>query len=158
MNKDKSVIKIYDKIIDWFDNARTKDLSLERKYLNLIDAHLAEHSSILDVGCGTAEPLASYFIKNGHHLTGLDASEKMIACCKKRFPEQEWIVGNMADLQLNRQFDLVIAWHSFFHLPHKIHARTLSLFAAHLKNDGLLVFTTGTEKGEIYAENGGEQL
>lgn len=54
MTKEKSAIRVYDKIIDCFDNARTNALSLERKYLELIDAHLKEQSSILDIDCGGA--------------------------------------------------------------------------------------------------------
>jgi SAM-dependent methyltransferase len=158
MTKEKEVAHIYDKIIHWFDTHRTKDLSLEEKYLAIIEPYLPKQGTILDVGCGTAEPLAAYFIEKGHELTGLDASKKMIALCKERYPKQEWILGDMRTLKLDKTFDVVIAWHSFFHLPHEAHADTLKLLASHLKPHGLLIFTTGAEKGELWSENGGEQL
>ena len=56
---------------------------------------------------------ASFFESSGHHveqgygLTGVDSSPSLIAMCRKRFPDQEWIVADMRELPALGSFDLV---------------------------------------------------
>jgi dihydrofolate reductase/ubiquinone/menaquinone biosynthesis C-methylase UbiE len=154
----KKVYLVYDEIIDWFDSHRSKELDMEKFYLNLLQNHVSQGSKILDVGCGTGEPMAEFFIKKGYDLTGVDASEKMIQLCKKRFPEAKWILADMRTLDLQDKFHAVIAWHSFFHLPHDDQRETLKLLASLVEQDGLLIFTSGEEFGEVWGENGGHDL
>ena len=59
-NKEK-VYESYDEIVDWFDDARTKTL-MESEYLNLIVKSIPADGSIVDLGCGTGEPIAQFFI------------------------------------------------------------------------------------------------
>ncbi|WP_347573682.1 class I SAM-dependent methyltransferase [Legionella sp.] len=151
------VYKAYEKIVDWFDEARTKTL-MEAEYLNLIISSIPAGASILDLGCGTGEPIAQYFIAKGFKVTGVDGSKKMIELCKKRFPNEEWLVSDMRELNLQRQFDVILAWHSFFHLDQASQRAMFQLFAAHIKPNGILTFTSGVEEGEVWANNGGEEL
>ena len=55
-------------------------------------------------------------------VTGVDAASAMITMCAERFPENEWLVADMRTLALNRTFNGIIAWDSFFHLPRPISA------------------------------------
>lgn len=155
-NKER-VYECYDEIVDWFDDARTKTL-MESEYLNLIIKSTPAGGSILDLGCGTGEPIAQFFIDKGFKVTGVDGSKKMIALCKKRFPNEHWIVSDMREINLNQQFDVVLAWHSFFHLDHNSQRKMFKIFNAHIKPGGLLVFTSGEEEEEIWSDNGGQQL
>lgn len=156
MNKDK-VYEVYDAIIDWFDDARAKNL-MESEYLNLIVSKIPFAGSILDLGCGTGEPIAQFFINNGFHVTGVDGSNKMIALCQSRFPSARWVVSDMRLINFEQQFDAVLAWHSFFHLDHKSQRDMFKIFEAHTKPGGILAFTSGVDEGEVWSENGGQQL
>ncbi|MEM9242836.1 MAG: class I SAM-dependent methyltransferase [Pseudomonadota bacterium] len=157
VNKE-NVYQLYDEIITWFDTHRDKRLVMERPYLDMIKNTIPSGSAILDVGCGTGEPIAKFFIDSAYEVVGIDASEKMIALCKKRFPMARWLVADMRKLKLQQKFNLVIAWHSFFHLPHKDQHHTLKLLVSYLKPQGLLVFTSGTEHSEVCSDNGGYNL
>ncbi len=152
------VYEIYDKIIHWFDAHRSKDLSLEKAYLDVIQAHIPASGSVLDVGCGTGEPIAKFFIEQGYQVTGVDASKAMIELCKQRFPQAHWLLADMRTLQLPGQFDIVLAWHSFFHLPHEDQKPTLQLLTSYVKSGGLFAFTSGTEHSEVWSDNGGYDL
>lgn len=55
-NKEK-VYEFYEEIVQWFDGARTKTL-MESEYLNLIVKSVPGGGSVLDLGCGTGEPIA----------------------------------------------------------------------------------------------------
>ncbi|WP_028389025.1 methyltransferase domain-containing protein [Legionella fairfieldensis] len=156
MNKTK-VYEVYEEIVDWIDDARTKTL-MELKYLNLIVNTIPQVGSILDLGCGAAEPMAQFFIEKGFKVTGVDGSQKMIALCKKRFPNERWIVSDMRDINLQQQFDAILAWHSFFHLDHDSQRNMFKIFESHIKLGGVLAFTSGDEEGEVWSDNGGQQL
>ncbi|MGQ3889976.1 class I SAM-dependent DNA methyltransferase [Legionella sp. CNM-1927-20] len=156
-NKDK-VYQVYDEIIDWFDNNRRKDLIMEKFYLNFIQKYLPPRSTILDIGCGTGEPIDKFLIDEGYTVIGIDASKKMIDLCKQRFPKERWLLADMRTLDLNEKFHAVIAWHSLFHLPQEDQRSTLKLLASYVEQNGLLMFTSGPESGEAWSENGGQDL
>jgi 2-polyprenyl-3-methyl-5-hydroxy-6-metoxy-1,4-benzoquinol methylase len=155
-NKDK-VYEAYEEIVNWFDDARTKTL-MESEYLNLIVNSVPAGGSILDLGCGTGEPIAKFFIAKGFKVTGVDGSQKMIELCKKRFPSERWIISDMRDINLNQRFDVVLAWHSFFHLDPDGQRKMFRLFDAHIKRGGILAFTSGVKEDEGWSDNGGQQL
>jgi SAM-dependent methyltransferase/GNAT superfamily N-acetyltransferase len=156
-NKD-SVKETYDKLASWFDEARTKDLSLEEKVLSFLEKNLSNNAKILDVGCGTGEPIARFFIERNYQLTGIDNSQSMLSYCRDRFPDNTWICMDMRKLALNQKFDCIIAWHSFFHIQRNEQESVLRKFSDHLNTKGFLVFTSGVDNGEIWSNNGGEML
>lgn len=153
----KNVFKVYDRIAEWFDQHRGQQL-VEKKYLDYLISTLPDTASILDVGCGTGEPIFRYFAERSYPILGLDASAAMLAIARKNFPEHEFLQMDMRELQLDRQFDAILAWHSFFHLPLEDQKNMFTRFHEHLKPNGILLFTSGHERGEAWGENGGEQL
>jgi trans-aconitate methyltransferase len=87
-----------------------------------------------------------------------DFSEAMIDLCRSRFPNNKWFTADMRNLSLNNQYDCVIAWHSFFHIPKEQQKDVLANLCSLVKYDGLLYFTSGIENGEVWSNNGGEML
>ncbi len=86
------------------------------------------------------------------------ASEKIIDLCKQRFPNAKWLLADMRTINLQEKFHAVIAWHSFFHLPHDDQRSTLKLLTSMVEKNGLLIFTSGEEYGEVWSDNGGHDL
>ena len=156
MNKDK-VYQSYDKISTWFDEARSRDL-FEKPYLDLAISYLKPNAKILDLGCGMGEPIGKYFIDKGYQLTGVDGSSKLIDLAKARFPKAKFMVGDMREINLSEKFDLVLAWHSFFHLSKDDQRLMFKIFEEHLNLGGILMFTSGPSEGEVWSDNGGEML
>ncbi len=155
-NKDK-VYESYDEIVHWFDDARSKNL-MESEYLNLIINAVPGGGSVLDLGCGTGEPIAKFFIDKGFKVTGVDGSKNMIELCKKRFPNEQWLISDMRTINLHQQFDVILAWHSFFHLDQASQRKMFKTFETHLKPGGVLAFTSGEEESEVWGDNGGQPL
>lgn len=147
----------YNRISAWFAEHRYTGL-MEREYVETILKYLPPEGQILDLGCGTGKPLAEYFIERGHHVTGVDGSEEMIRRCTANFPMQLWIVADMLNIPLFGQFDVILAWHSFFHLTHNQQRQMFPIFSQYLKDGGVLAFTSGDKHGEVYGENGSENL
>lgn len=152
-----NVYKDYEKIADWFDTHRSREL-FEKKYLDTVIAYLHQGALILDLGCGMGEPIAQYFIEQGFELLGVDGSANMIALASERFPSARWMVADMRQLHLDEKFDCIIAWHSLFHLSADDQRKMFPFFAQHLKKYGMLLFTSGDQAGEVWSENGGQNL
>ena len=156
-NKKHNVFKTYDIIADWFSQNRNSVL-MEKAYLDQLIAIVGISGSVLDLGCGTGMPMMDYLINRGMQTTGVDASYHMLAIAKKNLPQNEFIEADMRELALDRKFDAIIAWHSFFHLPAEDQPAMFKIFKDHLKENGILLFTSGKEYGEAWGMNGGQNL
>src|ERR1700720_3455118 len=94
------IISLYQRNADDWDRERGRSL-FEKDWLDRFLALLPQHASLLDIGCGAAEPIARYLIERGYHVTGIDSSSALIDICKDRFPDQNWIVADMRTLSLD---------------------------------------------------------
>lgn len=156
-NSKDAVYKTYEKIADWMDERRSRTL-FEKPYLDRAIAYLDPNATVLDLGCGTGEPIGQYFIDAGFQVTGIDGSTKMLEIARSRCPKIRFILSDMRTINLNKKFDCIIAWHSFFHLSQGDQRATFKTFKSHLKDGGVLLFTSGPESGEAWSNNGGENL
>lgn len=158
--KDNDINKVaqsYEKIADWYDAHRSRDL-FEKPWLDRAISYLKPKAKILDLGCGMGQPIAEYFIKKEFEVTGVDSSWNLINMAERKLPKGNFIKGDMRGLKLSQKFDLVVAWHSFFHLSQSDQRAMFNTFADHLNNGGILLFTAGPDAGEIWSDNGGENL
>jgi SAM-dependent methyltransferase len=137
--------------------AKRKEL-IETSWLVKFRTLLDPGSAILDLGCGAGKPIAGNLIEHGHTITGVDSSPDMIAMCREAFPDQEWMVGDMRSLSLDRVFAGIIAWDSFFHLCHDDQRRMFSTFRKHAASRSALMFTSGHYHGEAIGRLEGEPL
>lgn len=113
---------------------------------------------VLDLGCGSGEPVGRDLMAAGLRVTGVDASPALIALCAGRFPEQEWLVADMRELALSRQFQGLLAWHSLFHLTPDDQTRMFPIFARHLTPGAPLMFTSGSRRDVTIGQWRGEAL
>lgn len=151
------IIDLYSRrALDW-DRDRSKTL-IEKAWLDAFLAHVPATGSILDLGCGSGDPIARYLIEQGRALTGVDAAPGLIDLCRRRFPEHDWRVADMRDLALGRRFDGLIAWHSAFHLTPREQEGMFAVYARHLTPGGVLMFTSGSNHGETVGQWRGEPL
>jgi SAM-dependent methyltransferase len=140
-----------------FDQDRSRALH-ERHWLDRFRGFIPQGGSVLDLGCGSGEPIARYLIENGHSVTGIDSSPSLIGLCEKRFPEHCWQVADMRTLSLAEKFHGIIAWNSFFHLNHTAQRAMFPIFRRHAAPGSPLMFTSGTSFGEAIGTYQGEPL
>jgi SAM-dependent methyltransferase len=143
---DVDLVELYARHAGRFDRARTRSL-MELPYLDMATALAPPPGKILDLGCGTGEPLARYFVERGYHVTGIDAVNEMLEMCRARFPDMTWRQTDMRRMDLSERFDIVIAWDSYFHLPPDDQREMFQTFRKHTAPRGVLVFTSGFEEG-----------
>lgn len=156
-NERKNVFEAYNVIARWFAKNRSKTLT-EKSYLDKLVEITGEKATILDLGCGTGVPIMKHLLNRGLEVLGVDASEEILKIARNNLPAATFFQTDMRQLLISQKFDAIIAWHSFIHLPPEDQPRMFTVFRNHLKNKGVLLFTSGTTYGEVWAMNGGVNL
>jgi len=141
------VIEHYERHAHAFDSARRREF-VEKGWLDRFLLAVPKGGQILDLGCGGGEPIDRYLIDRGHLVTGVDASEKMIALCRTRFNRHIWLRADMRSAAMGRLFHGILAWDSLFHLGHDDQAAMLEKMARWLEPGGAMLFNTGPAHGE----------
>lgn len=157
MARPEDIAGIYERKAHEFDDVRSRAL-FERSWLERFAALLPANAAVLDLGCGHGEPIASWLIAQGHSITGIDTAPSLLALCRQRFPDHRWIEGDMRGLALERSFNGIVAWDSFFHLTFDDQRAMFAVFAAHAAAGAALIFTSGPEHGEATGDHAGEAL
>lgn len=131
---------------------------MEADWLDRFIGLLPPRPTVLDVGCGSGEPIGCYLVAQGCDVTGVDSAPEMIALCKARLPGQAWRVADMRSLSLGQVFDGIVAWDSFFHLCPDDQRCMFPIFRAHAAPRAALIFTSGPDGGVAMGTFEGEPL
>lgn len=153
-----TIIPLYERHADAWQRQRSPHASLEEVWLQRFAAGLPDGGRVLDLGCGTGQPMARWLARKGFAITGIDSSATMLALASRLQPDQEWMACDMRQLSLGRRFDGLLAWDSFFHLCHDDQQTMFDVFAAHAKPGSMLMFTSGPAEGEAIGTFEGEPL
>jgi SAM-dependent methyltransferase len=151
------IIDLYERHAHAYDEDRDKTLQ-ERTWVDRFLSWVPAGATILDVGCGSGEPIARYLIEHGFEVTGVDASPSLIGICRERFPDSEWLVADMRELELVRRFGGILAWDSLFHLGVDAQHAMFPRLALHARRGAPLMFTSGSAEGESIGCYRGEPL
>ncbi|UOG17142.1 class I SAM-dependent methyltransferase [Acinetobacter sp. PK01] len=153
----ENIIELYRKYArEWV--ALRGEWLFENVWLDRMLALLPDPANVLDLGCGSGKPIASYLIEQGCAITGVDSSELMLQMARANFPEQAWLQVDMRQFNLEQKFDAILAWDSFFHLTPDDQRQMFMQFARHAKLGTVLMFSSGPAYGEAIGELFGEPL
>ncbi len=135
--------------------ARTRDRSLfERRWLDRALAYAAGRK-VLDLGCGTGRPIATYLADRRCAVTGVDAAPTMVDLFAANLPGAEAVEADMRGLALGARYDVILAWNSLFHLSADDQRAMFATFAQHSHGRTVLLFTSGPDAGEATGTAGG---
>lgn len=151
------IIELYQRYAQEWIELRGKGLS-EKVWLDRFLSLLPSSASILDLGCGSGQPIAAYFIAQGHQVTGVDASEYMIEMARQSFPEQVWVQQDFREYFTEQKFQGIVAWDSFFHFTQDDQRKMFKRFAEYAQSGTALMFSSGPEQGEAIGSLCGELL
>ncbi|QYA08639.1 class I SAM-dependent methyltransferase [Agrobacterium larrymoorei] len=131
---------------------------LERPWIERFADMLLGEAAVLDIGCGSGEPIARYLAARGHAVTGVDSSPEMIDIFRANLPGETAAVADMRSLKLGQRYGGLIAWDSFFHLTPQDQRMVFSIFRDHAERGAALIFTSGPALGEAIGTLKGEPL
>ncbi|PJI91544.1 methyltransferase family protein [Yoonia maricola] len=150
----KDVIPTYERVGQIWAKERNRSL-MEKQWLDRFLTAAPRGSGavrVLDLGCGSGQPMAAYMAERGATLTGVDATETMTRLYTQTLPQAEVIKADMRTLDLARDFDAILAWASFFHLSADDQRAMFARFAAHSTARTTLMFTSGHIAGEAIGQ------
>jgi SAM-dependent methyltransferase len=114
--KDKSHLD-YDAVSRVYDVSRAAKIEMVAKLVRLL--HVDKNSALLDLGCGTGNYTAAMQQK-AKSVFGIDLSKGMIEQAKAKFPEIEFICGDVSDLPFDSEtFNGVFAIQVLHHVKNK---------------------------------------
>ena len=135
--------KLYNRFAAYYDKIyRNVDYTGESEFIRFA---AKKHKSspgieLLDMACGTgshAEMLINYF-----NVTGMDLNEDMLELARQKVPKVNFILGDMKDLKLEADFDVITCIFSAIHYNKNYCEleKTLRNFYTHLKDGGILIY------------------
>jgi|SRR5215204_2756092 len=114
-----------------------------RKYVELILDRLAPGSRVLDLGCGTGQPIALHLAERGFRVVCVDESEKMLEIARRVVPVAEFVRADMCELNLDGGFAAAVAWDSVFHVGRERHREIFRKLYGLLDPGGWLLLSAG---------------
>ena len=144
-NPDKS--NGYEEIASTFISGRGRNLSgVGASVVADWSQMLPDGATVLDLGCGTGVPISQALIERGFNVYGVDASARMIAAFRARFPTVPVECAAVEDSDFfGRTFDGVVAWGLFFLLDAEVQRRLIAKVVAVLPSGGRLLFTAPSQ-------------
>jgi cyclopropane fatty-acyl-phospholipid synthase-like methyltransferase len=112
-------------------------------YVDKVLNGLPPGAKILDLGCGTGNPITKYIVQRGYQVIGVDQSEKMLEIAEEVVPEAELIHSGMVEIQFTDKFAAAVAWDSIFHVERKYHSAIYHKLANSLESGGRLLLSVG---------------
>lgn len=139
--------KPYDLIADqWHATASERGSTYVAHVLRCVDRvldGLPAGAKILDLGCGTGDPIAKHIVNRGFRVTCIDESVEMLKFAQRTVLKAKFIHADMVDLELADKFDGAIAWDSMFHVERKHHAAIYQKLFQALKVGSRVLLSVG---------------
>lgn len=137
----------YNEIAERYANRRDQTSTIP--YLEKLQERLSGPSNILDLGCGAGLPIDLWLAQQGHRVTGVDISEKMLDLARRNVPEANFRIGDLTDLAPGEfSVDAVVCVFAMIHIDRSRHREFLSRVHSFLPENGSVLITTGRDNWE----------
>jgi cyclopropane fatty-acyl-phospholipid synthase-like methyltransferase len=135
----------YDHIAtQWHSNFRGQEyVDRTLGYVDTILEGLPAGAKVLDLGCGTGNPIARHIVDRGFSLVGIDQSHELLKIAKTIVPEATLSHGDMVETEFADTFSAIVAWDSIFHVERTNHLAIYRKLANSLKIGGRLLLSVG---------------
>jgi SAM-dependent methyltransferase len=135
----------YDRVADeWHANFRGQPY-VERVlgYVDKILDGVPHAAKVLDLGCGTGNPIASHLAQRGYRVIGVDQSKEMLRIAGDIVSEAKLIHADMVEVEFTDKFAAAVAWDSIFHVERKYHSVIYRKLNHALEIGGRLLLSVG---------------
>jgi len=143
--RDESVQRTYDVVADAYAEKYGDELSHKPFDTWLLDRIAAEVTGpVVDVGTGPGQ-IAAHLAARGADVTGIDASEGMVAEARVRYPGLAFEVADFRRLLRPRTaagWSAITAWYALVHLTESELPATISALGSTLVSGGILALAT----------------
>lgn len=127
---DPEKVDKYEKMCDEYDGT---------ELYKILENHLMEKSSVLELGCGPSNDIN--YLKNKFNITGSDLSDEFIKRGKERFPDVKFVKLDAVKIELEETFDCLFSNKVLHHLKPEELEVSLKRQQTVIKENGLFVHT-----------------
>lgn len=129
----------YKSTADSYQDAYSED-HVVIDFIERVLSYLPPQAHVLDMGCGTGNPLDVALAAAGHKVTGVDISTSMLELTRKNVPSGTFIVGDMYSYQHPKEepLDAVFNCRALFRASREPIEETLRSWGRWLPSGGLL--------------------
>jgi len=145
-------LESYNAIAEQWARHRVALSPREAAVLPMLVEDLPPGSTVLDLGCGTGQPIAAYFADAGFRIVGVDQSPAMLARARQALPAHRWLLGTLEDFPAISHVAAVVAWDSLFHVPREQHAHIIRRVRATLPLGGRFALTVGGSEHPAFTD------
>jgi ubiquinone/menaquinone biosynthesis C-methylase UbiE len=96
----------YDVFAPFYDAVQGDRVEHGAYLRGLIEKHHPQARDVLELACGTGSVLKQ--LQDDYQVTGVDRSEEMLAIASAKVPQARLVVGDMTEVRLGRDFDVVL--------------------------------------------------
>ena len=154
-NAKKIVERGYDQVAHEYARLEGEIAWPRMKWLKKLLKNLPPSASILDLGCGSGDPV-DVEVSKKYKITGVDISEMQISLARRNVPDGNFIHEDVGSIEFPpHSFDAVISFYTLEHIPRKEHQAILRRIYQWLKTDGYILISL--EAGD-YDDEMGEWL
>lgn len=136
-------LESYESIARQWNAERVQLSPSETRIFSLLVDGLARDSVILDLGCGTGQPVATHFAALGFRILGVDQSPAMLAFAQARLPAHQWVRAEIETFAFDSTVAVAVAWDSLFHIPRARHGEIFARLRRALPRSGRFALTAG---------------
>lgn len=135
----------YDYIAEqWHSNLRgQKYIDRTLGYVDKVLEDLPPQAKVLDLGCGTGNPIAKHIVERGFQIVGIDQSKELLKIAETVVPKAEFIHADMVEIEFTEKFAAAVAWDSVFHVERKFYSAIYQKLSNSLKIGGRLLLSVG---------------
>jgi trans-aconitate methyltransferase len=138
----REIAHSYDQLADqWNSDTFPRDNGIAQHERAIAFLNKKHHA--LDIGCGSSGRIIDLLLNHRFNVEGLDVSDRMIELARQRHPEITFHHADIREWEFPRQYDLISAWDSIWHLPLADQEQVLKKILAGLTPGGVCIFTTG---------------
>lgn len=130
----------------------------ETPWLERFAIDFTQEAKVLDLGCGTGQPIADWFDARGIAYEGWDFAAPMIQRAQALYPQFEFSINDMMNLAVLDRYEGILSWDGFFHLDPESQRVLLPRIARALRSGGRLMMTIGPEAGEATGQVDGAEV
>ena len=135
----------YDLIADWYasDRVDTTDGGGVSEVMALASS-IRVGGRVLDIGCGSGQPLTRALLASGHRIVGLDSASNMLRRFRANCPDTPAVKAVVQACPFAADvFDAAIAWGVMFHLKQAEQMLAIASVSRVLRPGSPFLFTAG---------------
>jgi len=150
-----ALIQSYDRIAsryaeEFFDELARKPF--DRELLDRFAGGIRDEGPVVDVGCGPGQ-VTRYLHDRGLRVTGIDLSERMLACARERSPGVPFEVGDLRALDRDAEsLAGLVGFYAIIHLGREEVQRALAEMHRVLGRGGALLLSFHGGEGTAHAD------